>query len=311
MFANNADRAVDLGESILNQWQHVALVCSGTTGKFFQNGVQVGSDFTIPDTSSYTYFGRSQNTIGAIQYTPRGADDEYNGYMSDLRISSGSRYTGTFTPPTQIFTDDSNTILLTCTNKNNIWDAAAGARILKSSQVDSSTTKRKWTTVDSVYHAGSNDQYGFIMPSTLADDFTIESWFDHDAWNDTQNGFFYFHGGGYYLSGFGSGSSLRLKIWNTGYDYTIQQNAEMDVLRDSGWWHFALCRTGGSSYKAFVNGTQVATFTLSGDTTQRIQVGRGGGSTKEFLGYSQDFRVTNGLARYTTNFTVPSAQFEG
>ena len=292
----------------LNQWYHVAVSRDSSNNlRMFLNGKLLKTA-----TYSSTIDADADATLDVGTRDTNGTHDRlFTGYMSDLRVVKGSAiYDSDFTPPTSTLSNVTNTKLLTCTNKNNIWDAAAGARILKSSQVDSSTTKRKWSTVDSVYHAGSNDQYGFIMPSTLADDFTIESWFEHDAWSDTYNGFFYFSGG-YYLSGFGSGSSLRLKIWNTGYDHTIQQNAEMDVLRDSGWWHFALCRTGGSSYKAFVNGTQVATFTQSGGTTNRIQVGRGGGSTKEFLGYSQDFRVTNGLARYDSDFSVPTAQFEG
>ena len=83
----------------------------------------------------------------------------------------------------------------------------------------------------------------------------------------------------------------------------------MDALANT-WWHFALCRTGGSSYKAFVNGVEEATWTLSGGINQTIRIGNDqvGG---DLLGYVQDVRVTNGLARYTTNFTVPSAQFEG
>jgi hypothetical protein len=48
------------------------------------------------------------------------------------------------------------------------------------------------------------------------------------------------------------------------------------------------------------------------DTTPVIGGGRYTGTTTVtsfFTGYIQDFRMTNGVARYTSNFSVPTAAF--
>jgi hypothetical protein len=77
------------------------------------------------------------------------------------------------------------------------------------------------------------------------------------------------------------------------------------------WHHVALSRS-GTSTKLFFNGTQVgSTYT---DTTSYIQspltIGsRFDGLSGNFNGYIDEVRVTNGLARYTSNFTAPTAAF--
>jgi len=286
----------------LYNMHHVAVSRSGTSLKIWLDGKEHASV-----TNSASYSG-SVMQIGAWRYG--GYDYSITGEMSDVRIVKGTAvYTSAFTPPIAPLSDITNTTLLTCTNKNNIWDAACGSRITKTGQVTTNSTTRKWTTVDSTYHQGSNDWYSFSSPTPLADDFTVEMWFNHQLWDHTTRGFWDFSGG-YGLGRFGSGSSAKLAWWdNNANVYNILVNSEMDALANT-WWHFALCRTGGSSYKAFVNGTQEATWTLSGGISQTVRIGNDqvGG---DLLGYVQDVRVTNGLARYTTNFTVPSAQFEG
>tara|TARA_E500000318_G_scaffold12786_2_gene11736 strand:- start:6320 stop:8857 length:2538 start_codon:yes stop_codon:yes gene_type:complete len=286
-----------------NEWTHVAIVRDGNTMKMYKNGTE-----TYNAVFNSTIYNSSR--ILEVGANSSGTYGDYLGYLSDVRIVKGTAvYTSAFTPPTAPLSSITNTKLLTCTNKNNIWDAAAGAIITKTGQVTTNSTTRKWTTVDSTYHQGSNDWYGFTLPSPLADDFTVEMWVNHQAWDSTTTGIWDFSGA-YGLGRFGAGSSARLAWWdNNANVYYIQENAEMDTLANT-WWHFALCRTGGNSYKAFVNGTQEATWTLSGGISQTVRIGNDqvGG---DLLGYVQDVRVTNGLARYTTNFTVPSAQFEG
>jgi hypothetical protein len=65
----------------------------------------------------------------------------------------------------------------------------------------------------------------------------------------------------------------------------------------------------------YVNGTSVVSSTLSSTlpaTTQNIFLGRRwdlAGSNSFLDGFLDDFRLTKGVARYTSNFIVPSSPF--
>ena len=76
------------------------------------------------------------------------------------------------------------------------------------------------------------------------------------------------------------------------------------------WYHVAVTRT-GTSLKAFVNGTQIGSTASSNQNvaTTGIRIGRKGGSaTNYFKGHLDDLRITKGVARYTANFTAPTAK---
>ena len=78
------------------------------------------------------------------------------------------------------------------------------------------------------------------------------------------------------------------------------------------WYHVALSGSDGS-YKLFLNGTQegsTATGSITnGHNTKKIGVFwySGGGYIRYWNGYLEDFRITKGLARYTSNFTPPTS----
>ncbi|MEL1234065.1 MAG: LamG-like jellyroll fold domain-containing protein, partial [Candidatus Neomarinimicrobiota bacterium] len=305
LYSNNAERAADLGINIVNQWQHVALVCSGTTGKIFQNGVQVGSDFTVPDTASHTYFGRSQNTIGAIQYTPRGAGTEYVGYMSDFRISSGSRYTGTFTPPTEAFANDGTTVFLTFKNQNNIWNTGLHSTpLVKQNNVTASNTQRKFTTSSAIYFDGNAD-YVYESWSDRTDlvhniPWTIEGWFRFD--NVTTDQHFihaYANGGAYdgYALTLGSSSNpgTTLCFWDGAAWRTFKSDMAINT-----WYHIAVVND-GTNAKVYVDGTQSgSTFTPSSQikrlTSVPLSIGCYYNGVQAMAGYAQDVRISKGVA---------------
>lgn len=78
------------------------------------------------------------------------------------------------------------------------------------------------------------------------------------------------------------------------------------------WLHIALVRH-GSNNMVFVNGTQLGSTWV--DSTNMPQAGLTIGAsyvaTSPFNGYLDEFRVSKGLARYTANFTAPTAAFTG
>ena len=93
------------------------------------------------------------------------------------------------------------------------------------------------------------------------------------------------------------------------YGATSQYLA-IGVLTENSWSHIAVSRASGVT-KSFLNGSQVATATIANDftNTATLTVGDAGASGAGFRGYIDDLRITKGVARYTANFSVPSAAF--
>lgn len=82
---------VNAGTLNNSTWHHLAACRSGTTGRAFIDGVQVGSNWT--ENSNFTetqlYIGRRYDITS----------NYLNGYLQDLRITKAARYTENFAPP--------------------------------------------------------------------------------------------------------------------------------------------------------------------------------------------------------------------
>jgi hypothetical protein len=78
------------------------------------------------------------------------------------------------------------------------------------------------------------------------------------------------------------------------------------------WSHIAVTRE-GDTFRTFANGQVVATSVKSGaiftPSSSILKVGRLGASLNPFDGYISNLRITKGVARYTSNFTPPTAPF--
>ncbi len=75
------------------------------------------------------------------------------------------------------------------------------------------------------------------------------------------------------------------------------------------WVHVAICRN-GSSLKVFANGVQVGSTTNSDNlTSTSFTIGANGNGSEAFNGYIDEFRITKGIARYTSNFTPRTSEF--
>ena len=135
-------------------------------------------------------------------------------------------------------------------------------------------------------------------------DFTFECWiydtsvdnYPQLAINSSSNGFFLYLG-----NGATSGSNKVLRHWNGG----VVTNFSTE-LPQSQWYHFALVRS-GSTVKFYIDGTADSTTRTDSGTylmgqSSTLTIGADG-SGNDFRGYINDLRITNGLARYTTNFT--------
>ena len=76
------------------------------------------------------------------------------------------------------------------------------------------------------------------------------------------------------------------------------------------WNHFAHCRS-GTTHRFFINGTQAVSVTDSynyNNTSNTFLVGGMSGGNGNFTGLLE-LRITKGVARYTSNFSVPTSAF--
>jgi hypothetical protein len=94
--------------------------------------------------------------------------------------------------------------------------------------------------------------------------------------------------------------------------------ASATTLSVGTWYHVAIVRNGTTFY-FFLNGILQNTYTSSKSmdagsiSPQSMYIGTSGSSTSVstefFNGYLDDIRITMGVARYTSNFTIPVAAF--
>lgn len=91
-----------------NTWYHIALVCNSNVMQFYVNGTAVGTTTSVTGT-----FGSSSLpiTIGALGDVAA-FSYSLNGWIDELRISNVARYTANFAPPSALFENDPNTLLL-------------------------------------------------------------------------------------------------------------------------------------------------------------------------------------------------------
>lgn len=107
-----------------------------------------------------------------------------------------------------------------------------------------------------------------------------------------------------------TGWTLGVNVSEQPYFYTNGLDIVGNALAQNTWHHVAMART-GSSLQMYVNGVQVgSTFTDTKDyTNQTLAIGSTVGGAQSFNGYIDELRITKGVARYTSNFTRPTAPF--
>ena len=85
------------------------------------------------------------------------------------------------------------------------------------------------------------------------------------------------------------------------------------TMATNTWYHVALCRSDSGLVQAYLDG--VASATTYTDTTdlsgnQPMLIGRFWDTGLGLSGFLDEMRVTRGVARYSANFTPPSAAFD-
>ena len=294
-----------------NQWFHVVVSSDGTTFALFVNGVRIGTNSTVavlPTSRSQWRLGQDVSSNWAY------------GYCAVLKIGRNTVPTEylvsatSYTVPTAPVTATTNTQLLL-----NFTDAAildsTGRNVLETlADAKTSSVVTKFTGA-SMYFDGTGDWNN--MPSSPLNamgtgDFTIECWI-YPTKISTTNGIAIFSN----RTDATADSTFGL-LWSSSRGLYLHTYST--VIFDSGtlptintWQYVAYVRASGV-IKIYLNGLQIGTsasFTSNLSSTIGFYVGKDGthsGSGAEpYQGYISDLRVTRGYARYTANFTAPTA----
>jgi hypothetical protein len=293
-----------------NAWSHVAFVRSSNTLKVYLNGVQVDTASWSASLSGTAFINLEQNGFPTVNLYPGSG-----GYISNSRVNTTAVYTTAFTPSTTPLTAITGTQLLLSYTNAGILDNAQMNNLETVGNAQISTSVKKYGT-GSMYFDGTGDYLTIPSSPNLgfgSGDFTVEAWVYLTA--NIANAV------GGYLTDFRNNSTLNFAlgfIGNSGvtkmYDYVNDNGATSTIgtstVTLNTWHHVAWVRS-GTTVTMYFNGTANGTMTTSysqGPTGVTIGA-RYTGSTEYITGYVDDLRITKGLARYTANFTAPTAAF--
>ena len=311
-----------VGTITTNTWHHIAVTRSGSSLRAFIDGTQVGSTITTSNNISQTLLFMGAARIDTSTY-------DGNGYMDEIRISNNARYTTTFTPSTTPFVNDANTLLLihadgtdasTFFEDDNGVRGPKAIRRLDNGSISTSQSKFGGTSLDLTGGTNAPALRGAYSSdlSVGTGDFTIETWVRftgtenqgynqiYGQWQNPYVTLFYIQG----TIGSGTAQSMVLVLNNA---VTSNTASTTGLFTTGVWYHIAVTRSSGTIL-FFKDGTQVTTTAGSTNTQNLTGVsdfGIGyniGADQQKLVGYLDELRVSNS-ARYTANFTAPTAPF--
>ena len=287
-------------------WNHIALTRSSGTIRVFLNGTQIGT--ANGNTDSFTnlpiWIGNDTNS----QVIPQS-------YMANVRFVVGTAvYTGNFAPPTTATPSIPGTVLNVNGTNAGVFDQTTINNIETVGDVKLSTAVKKYGT-GSIYFDGTGDYLSVLNSPAMiigVASFTLEFWWYPISITGFQSPFDkgYTSAGGLLLqTGAGDG---KIVVYASG-SAVITASTAVNV---GDWNHIALVRD-GTSMVLYLNGVSVgsATNSTNFNNTSTVGIGAnatggGGGGTYPINGYIDDFRFTNGIARYTTNFFPSPGPFQ-
>ena len=288
-----------------NTWTHIALVRRfGTDIKLYANGKVVHTETQHLNVAleNKTY----NHVIGYERFVGNGT--YFDGLISDFKMDIGTaHYTAEFTPPTAPLSSTASDLHIKGTDAS-IIDKSQSANLKLVDNTTGSTTQVKFANTKSMYFDGTGDNIRFDTIS-LEGNFTLEYWLKLSTYN-ADAGIFGDTGATNFQQRINhNGTFGKIMLYDDGYVHQTTNCFTQSEAED--WMHIAYSRQNGS-FKLYVNGVQKESITSSTVINVNI-LGAGGylGGNDHLNGYIQDFRITKGLARYTANFTPPTASLEG
>jgi hypothetical protein len=318
-FTHTTTNIDSTGTISANTWTHVVVVREGTgtnQTKLYINGTQDGQG-----TVSTDFTQTEEVRIG----TNRGATEDFNGYISNLRFTKGAAlYTGNFTPSTSPLTTTSqgasatDVELLTCQSNRFVDNSSNGFSITVNNNASVQAFSPFLPTIPysaaTVGGSGYFDASGDYLTATQSafiatGDFTCEAWYYQI--NQTSG----FQG---IVSTAAAGGTTGIRITTDSGTLTIWLNNSSVTVASAPqnqWNHVAISRTGTGSnnVSCYLNGTRVGQLTNTGSTTNSsLTVGRYYYDTADYYinGYISNVRLVVGSGLYSgATITVPTAPF--
>jgi len=311
---------------IPNQWTHLAGVRNGATVSIYVNGESQGTlnmaTLSITDSSQIVGIGRNGN--GNFEYV--------TGYIAGARIVKGSSvYTGAFTPPiaplstsgaasasaypstTNVntsFASSECSLLLNFTNAG-IYDATSknDLETVGDAQVSTAINNAFGASTGVMKFDGTGDYLQSVAKDLFAfgtGDYTVETWVYFTSINSTTLQIIFMSGSTGGNNFYAHVDSNQISVGTTAAFVSNQVSS----FSTGVWYHIAFCRASGT-LRLFKDGVQQGSSVT--DSTNWISAGnaRCGANesgTQTLFGYLQDLRITK-YARYTANFTPPTAAF--
>lgn len=292
------------GTVIANAWNHIAIATNASnTISLFVNGTRAATATNaITKPTTRTSIRIAESFAGG---------EEIIGYISGLRMINGSgAYDAsqtTITVPTTPPTAVTNTQLLTNFTNAGIYDNAMMNDLETVGNTQVSTSVKKFGT-GSMAFDGTGDW--LLAPSSVnfnlsSGNWTIESWYYPTTYSASNNVIVY-------LGASSVDKIVIATIAATGYLYYLLNGTAVisttSAATLNAWSHYALVKNGATT-TLYLNGTSIGTTTsVPTSSGKSLSLGADSGGAA-YIGYMDDFRITNGYARYTSTFTPPTAAF--
>lgn len=301
----------------IGMWNHIMVNRSGSTCRLFVNGqfLNTGTSSASINISSFGYYANS------------GSGYEINGYATGFLLydynpsSLGPIITQQFQPRTVVPSYSSGLQFRLTMANGQIIDNAQQNDLLTVGNAQINTSVKKYGTGSIAFDGAGDFLYGNNQPTVLMglSNFTVEAWVNPNSFGATYNPIIanailnvstaadlqYF----LYLDGTGKPT---FKAYSGSTAYTVASSSAIST----GSWTFIAAVRNGSTLTLYVNGVSVATtsigtVSLNGSTLAILRCGayQETGTFYYLNGYIDELRVTRGIARYTTNFTPPTAAF--
>ena len=317
--SNTITRTIQLptisGTYFRHVWYHVAIVRSSGTTNVYIDGELLGTSTLAYDLQG-TVTTRLGRTIDPI------SNWSFGGQLSDVRFVNTAVYTSPFEVPTSKLTAIPGTeYLFNFDNPKVITEQTTpiGGRVAISDQVTKySPTSMYFDGTDGLYLASGD---GAVATNFEGGDFTMECWvYPTNNLTSTQ---MLFYGQSATVQAGMRIASGSLQLFNGPSSGSVKASASLSGVSINQWIHCAIVRY-NNTVNVYVNGVSGASVSdtnkYSRTTTDvgKISIGTyfwsaadqdfsGRNQEYGFVGYMEDLRVTEGVARYTSNFTPPTA----